>query len=129
MKLALLDKIRQFIKRVTNKILLPIAGRSFGHFAVLEHQGRRTGRLYRIPVIAEPTGDGFIFALTDGRKVDWYRNVAASGSCRLTWKNRSFQLVDPCFIPPQVALQAFLRLLRPALLRAGVKDFVKMGIA
>jgi hypothetical protein len=46
-----LDKVRVFNKYVTNKILIHIAGRNFGHFAILTHEGARAERI-EIPVIA-----------------------------------------------------------------------------
>jgi len=85
MKQANLDRVRVFNKHVTNKVLIHLCGREFGHFAVLTHTGRKSGRLYRIPVIAEPVENGFMFALTYGLKVDWYENVKAKGGCSLYW--------------------------------------------
>lgn len=80
---CLLDRIRVLNKHATNKLMIRIAGRRFGHFAILTHYGRRTGRVYRIPIIAEPVENGFMIALTYGRKVDWGANVLAKGECSL----------------------------------------------
>lgn len=75
MKQATLDRIRVINKHVTNKILIHISGKKFGHIAILSHVGRKSGKLYRIPIIAEPIKNGFVIALTYGKKVDWYENV------------------------------------------------------
>ncbi len=77
MKLTILDRVRVLNKHVTNKILIHICGKNFGHFAILSHVCRKSGKLYRIPIIAEPLNDGFVIALTYGKKVDWYENVKA----------------------------------------------------
>ena len=112
---SLLDKVRVFNKYVINKILIHIAGRNFGHFAILTHEGRKSGKLYRIPIIAEPLGDGFVIAMTYGKKVDWYGNVKAKGSCSLYWKHKDYVLVNPHFIDAATGLAAFPKRLRPVL--------------
>jgi hypothetical protein len=75
-----LDRIRLLNKHVTNKLMIRIAGRRFGHVAILTHFRRKTGKAYRIPIIAEPIGDGFMIALTYGRKVDWALTCWPRGS-------------------------------------------------
>lgn len=126
MKQALLDRIRVMNKHVTNKVLIHIAGKRFGHFAVLGHTGRRSGRLYRIPIIAEPVEGGFVIALTYGKKVDWYANIQASGTCSIRWKNREYPLSNPRFIAREAGLLAFPGLLRPALKMAGIEYFLQL---
>ena len=91
MKEETLDRIRIFNKHVTNKILIHISGRNFGHFAILSHIGRKSGKLYRIPIIAEPIERGFVIALTYGKKVDWYENAIAEGGCSLYWRNKEYE--------------------------------------
>ena len=112
-----LDKVRVFNKHVTNKILIHIAGRNFGHCAILTHEGRKSGKLYRIPIIAEPLGNEFVIALTYGKKVDWYENIKAKGGGWLYWKHRNFTLTNPQFIDAGTALTAFPRRLQPVLKR------------
>jgi hypothetical protein len=75
-----LDRIRLLNKHVTNKLMIRVAGRRFGHVAILTHFRRKTGKAYRIPIIAEPIGDGFMIALTYGRKVDWALTCWPRGS-------------------------------------------------
>jgi deazaflavin-dependent oxidoreductase (nitroreductase family) len=123
-----LDKVRVFNKHVTNKILIHIAGRDFGHFAIPTHEGRKSGKKYRIPIIAEPLENGFVIALTYGKKVDWYENVMAKGGASLHWKHKDFALVNPRFIEPEVALAAFPRRLQPVLRRKGIEYFLMLDI-
>lgn len=122
-----LDKVRVFNKYVTNKILIHIAGRDFGHFAILTHEGRKSGKKYRIPVIAEPLGNGFVIALTYGKNVDWYENIKAKGGGWLYWKHKDFTLTNPQFIDAEIALNAFPSRLRPTL-RKKVEYFLKLDI-
>ncbi|MBN1438805.1 MAG: hypothetical protein JW929_05275 [Anaerolineales bacterium] len=128
LKQAILDRVRVMNKRYTNKLMIRIAGKSFGHFAILTHKGRKTGKRHRIPIIAEPAEGGFVFALTYGRKVDWAANVLARGGCSLVWKNREYALADPKFIGPQTALKAFPPALRTALRFARIRDFLRLSI-
>jgi deazaflavin-dependent oxidoreductase (nitroreductase family) len=128
MKQALLDRIRVTNKHVTNKLMIHIAGKRFGHFAVLGHVGRKSGKLYQIPIIAEPFQNGFVVALTYGKNVDWYKNVAAKGNCSLRWKNKDLQLVRPVFIDREIGLMAFPAMLRSGLRVMGIRDFLKLEI-
>ena len=70
-KQTIFDRIRTINKYVTNKLLIRIAGKSSGHFVILSHEGRKSGKIYKIPIIAEPTDNGFVIALTYGKKTDW----------------------------------------------------------
>lgn len=128
MKQSTLDRIRVTNKHVTNKLMIHIAGKRFGHFAVLSHVGRKSGTLYRIPIIAEPFQNGFVIALTYGRKVDWYENVAAKGGCSLRWKSRDYQLIRPEFIDREIGLMAFPAMFRSGLKAMGIQDFLKLEI-
>ena len=127
-KQAIRDRVRVMNKYATNKLMIRIAGKSFGHFAILSHQGRKTGKMYRIPLIAEPVENGFIIALTYGRKVDWCANVLAKGGCSLIWKNKEYTLILPEFIDKEIGLSSFPGLLKPALRTAGIQDFLRLTI-
>ena len=128
MKQALLDRIRVFNKYATNKALIHICGKSFGHFAILSHTGRKSGKLYRIPIIAEPIQGGFVIALMYGKKVDWYKNVMAKGSCTLHWKNQDYQLIHPELIDKEVGVMAFPTIVRSALRMAGIEYFLNLEV-
>ena len=126
MKQALIDRVRVFNKHVTNKILIHISGKKFGHFAILSHTGRKSGRLYRIPIIAEPVDGGFVVALTYGREVDWYKNVMAKGGCSIYWKKTDHPLIHPELIEKEIGLLAFPAMIRSALKKAGTEYFLKL---
>jgi deazaflavin-dependent oxidoreductase (nitroreductase family) len=126
MKQAVLDRVRVMNKHVTNKLLIHLCGRRFGHFAILTHTGRKSGRLYRIPILAEPAPAGFVIAMTYGKKTDWYANLLASGSCSLYWKQRDYRLVNPQLIDKEAGLLAFPALVRSALRLAGIEYFLRL---
>ncbi len=73
--------LARFNLYVTNRILGPLASRLPGMGVVL-HVGRKTGRLYRTPVLIFRRGDRLIIALTYGRQSQWSKTcwlmVAAS---------------------------------------------------
>ena len=123
------DRVRVMNKHFTNKILIHIAGKRFGHFAVLMHTGRKSGKQYRIPIIAEPVENGFVIALTYGKKVDWAANVLAKGGCRLRWKNAEYNLCNPEYIDRDTGLKAFPALIRAGLRMSGIEDFLNLAKA
>ena len=128
MNQALQNRVRVINKYATNKVLIHISGKSFGHFAILSHTGRKSGKVYHIPIIAEPVEGGFVIAMTYGKQVDWYKNVLAKGGCSLRWKNEDFNLVQPELIDPEAGLTAFPAAMRPVLRQAGVKDFLRLEV-
>lgn len=79
-----------FLKRYFNPLTRRIARTSHGPFAIVRHIGRRSGRQYETPIIVQPATDGFIFELTYGPEVDWYKNMQASGGCTLIWHGRDY---------------------------------------
>ncbi len=128
MKQAIRDRVRLMNKHFTNKIMIHICGKQFGHFAILSHTGRKSGKVYQIPIIAEPYQNGFVVALTYGQKVDWFANVMAKGGCGLRWKNQDYELVRPELIEMESGLAAFPKMLRPLLRKSGTSDYVKLEI-
>jgi deazaflavin-dependent oxidoreductase (nitroreductase family) len=77
-------------------------------YGVIEHRGRRSGKVYRTPVVVRPAGDGFVVPMPWGESTDWYRNVQAAGECVIRWKGRTYHMVQPELITdPTVALASF----------------------
>ena len=110
--------LARFNRRVSNPALRPLLD-LLPYFGVVLHRGRKSGRVYRTPVMAFPRHDGFAMALTYGRRVDWLRNVLAASGCRLVYRGRPVDLVNPTVLPLRdVAsaipgwVRAILRLLR-----------------
>jgi deazaflavin-dependent oxidoreductase (nitroreductase family) len=121
------DCVRILNKHFTNKLLIHISGRKFGHFAILSHTGRRTGKLYHTPIIAEPIDNGFMIALTYGKKVDWLANLMASGSCDLYWKEHDYHLVSPRVVDRESGLMAFPSPLNQVLRKVGIEYFLRLA--
>ena len=124
----MLDHIRVMNKHVLNKLLIHISGKDLGMFAILTHTGRKSGKLYHIPIIVVPVPDGFVIALTYGRKTDWYENVKANGSCSLQWKRQAYALTNPELIDNKLGLQAFPVLFRGVLRLMGVQYYLHLSM-
>lgn len=77
--------IAVFNKYVTNRLVLLFAG-WIPNLAIVNHIGRTSDRIYRTPIMAFKFEDGFVFALTYGRDVDWVKNLIASDSGILEYK-------------------------------------------
>src|SRR5438132_8953880 len=64
-------------------------------WAVLLHRGRRSGRLYRTPVLAFRQERTLVIALLYGEESDWLRNLRTSGGGRVVRMGRTFKLHEP----------------------------------
>ena len=86
--------VARFNRVVTNRISSLVAGWLPG-FGIVEHAGRRSGRVYRTPVNVFRTWDGYVIALTYGPDTDWVKNVLAAGGCSLQVRGRRVRLTAP----------------------------------
>jgi deazaflavin-dependent oxidoreductase (nitroreductase family) len=109
------DRLARFNRGVPNRVIGKIAGRRLSPVAYMVHQGRRSGRQYRTPVMPLPLGDGFLVSLPYGADRDWVRNVVAAGRCTLLQGGRRFELTDPRLLDAAGAAPLLPAALRPAL--------------
>lgn len=86
------DRIRYFNRNFLNRLMGLLPSLPFGSFALVRHQGRKSGKPYQTPIMVVPLEDGFMSALTYGPNVDWYRNVLAAGQCGLRWHGQEFAI-------------------------------------
>jgi deazaflavin-dependent oxidoreductase (nitroreductase family) len=113
--MALSDRLARFNRRVGNRIIGTVAGRRLSPVAFVIHQGRRSGRRYRTPVMPLPLRDGFLVSLPYGPERDWVRNVLAAGGCTIVRSGRRFELTDPRMLDTAGAAPLLPAALRPAL--------------
>jgi deazaflavin-dependent oxidoreductase (nitroreductase family) len=113
--LAVADRLARFNRRLPNRVIGTIAGRRLSPVAFMVHQGRRSGRQYRTPVMPLPLGDGFLVSLPYGPQRDWVRNVLAAGRCTLLRGGRRFELAEPRLLDAAGAAPLLPAALRPAL--------------
>jgi deazaflavin-dependent oxidoreductase (nitroreductase family) len=84
-RLALLNR------RVANPLLRPVA-RLLPPFAVVEHTGRMSGRIYRTPVFAFRRDGEIVIVLSYGRNSQWTTNLLSSGRGVLIRRGRRYTL-------------------------------------
>ena len=106
-----------------NPFVLALARRqAVARLAILEHRGRRSGRLCRTPVEARRApGGGFVIPLTWGEQTDWFQNVRAAGGCTLHWRGTEYALAEPEIVDGPEARAAFDPLERLVLRLGGVR--------
>lgn len=96
---TVLRVVRRFARAVVNPRVLATAGTPGAYASVVRHVGRTTGRLYQTPVVAEPTGDGFVVALPYGTSANWVQNVLASGSATIVDEGATYEMDQPEIVP------------------------------
>ena len=124
--MAIPHAVGKLNKVATNKVLVHLAGH--GPFVELEHVGRRSGRVYRVPLNAFRTGDSVTFALTYGPRVDWLRNVRAAGGCRLRMGHEILTLGAPVELPTEVGMARMPVPARVVLRLTRVDEFIELPV-
>ena len=118
---------RTFTSRIFNPLVLRLAGtRWLPLYAVVEHRGRRSGRIFRTPVVARRISDGFMIPMPYGEGTDWYRNVRAANGCRLRWNSREYSCTQPQVVDTAGLEQAFGGFQRAAMARLGIRQCLRL---
>ncbi len=125
----ILDRIRTFNKHVINPVTLKIGGLVHSPISVVHHVGHRSGKPYKTPVIVARLDGRFVFALTYGANVDWYRNIRSAGHCTLRWHGDTYALERPKPIEAAIARPAFALPLRLILRVINTRRFFTMVIS
>ena len=88
------QRLARFNRYVTNPLQRLWAGWA-PSMGILEHRGRRSGRVFRTPLTVFSTDDGVAILLTYGPDRDWLKNITAAGGGRLQRHGRSVGVRDP----------------------------------
>jgi deazaflavin-dependent oxidoreductase (nitroreductase family) len=116
-----------WLSKVTVPLGRPLAGRRWlPLWAILEHRGRTSGRVYRIPVVAVHTADGFIIPVPFGERTQWVRNIQAAGGATLRSKGADHRIADPEVIDAAEAMPSFGRVERAGIKAFGLQQFVRV---
>jgi deazaflavin-dependent oxidoreductase (nitroreductase family) len=121
-------RFRRVVRRYVNPVTRPVA-RRLPTFAILTHQGRRSGRTHTTPINVFRRGDYYFFFLTYGSDVQWVKNVLAAGSCSIETRGRVVDLVEPELItdPELRPAPAHVRFVERRI--AGVTQYLRMRAA
>ena len=87
-------RLGSFNRRIPNPLIGMVAGR-VPPLAIVEHVGRRSGRMHRTPVLAFPADGGWVIALVYGVGTDWVRNVMVADGCTLERAGSRIRLRRP----------------------------------
>jgi len=110
----------------TRLVLRLAGGRLTPLYGVIEHRGRRSGEMFRTPVVARPTLDGFIVPMPLGEGTDWYRSVRAAGGCTIRWKGRDYPVGEPVVLSGDEARAEFGRFQAAMMGRLGIEQAVRL---
>jgi deazaflavin-dependent oxidoreductase (nitroreductase family) len=116
--------IRRFNKALFNRLTRLFAGRVL--YALVYHIGRRTGRSFATPVVAVLHDGSILIPLPYGADTDWYLNLKAAGRCRIKIRGKVYTAGRPELVGPDEALPAFQGLLKRALQRAAVQEYLQL---
>jgi deazaflavin-dependent oxidoreductase (nitroreductase family) len=95
-------------------------------FAVVIHQGRKSGRQYETTVAARRVADGFVISLAFGPRVDWYRNVMAAGRATIRWRDSDYPVASPAVIDAATGRAAFHPIQRLLVRLAGIDGYIRL---
>ncbi len=94
--------LARFNRYVTNPVQRLWAGWA-PTMGILEHVGRRSGRIYRTPLTVFSTADGVAILLTYGPDRDWLKNLTEAGGGRLRRHGADIVVRDPQVVPREQA--------------------------
>jgi deazaflavin-dependent oxidoreductase (nitroreductase family) len=83
-------RLRRFVRSLAgllNPLVVPLAGRRWMPIVgVLHHRGRRSGKLYHLPLGMRRFRDGYLVPRTFGDHAQWHRNLVAGTSAEVTYR-------------------------------------------
>jgi deazaflavin-dependent oxidoreductase (nitroreductase family) len=120
--------IRANNKYLFNPLMLRLAGRRWWYASVLEHTGRRSGKRYSTPIVADRVGEHLIVPLPYGTQVDWVRNVLTAGEATVVSKGKTYRVTSPELIAATQALPLLPRDRRRTFEKVSIGHFLRARI-
>jgi deazaflavin-dependent oxidoreductase (nitroreductase family) len=120
----LLNAVRTSNKYLLNPLMLRLAGRKNWYAAAIKHTGRRSGKQYTTPVVAERITDGFVIPLPYGTSVDWMQNIRAAGRATISSQGENYDVVQPEIIDAAAALPLLSARRRRTFERVGIEGYL-----
>jgi hypothetical protein len=118
--------VRYFNKHILNRIILWLTDKGIGPYSIVTHIGRRSGRIYKTPVLASYIDESIYIPLPYGDYVDWLRNVLAHDGCEIFWQSEEITTSDPVVIEAETALPFLSEGRRKLLERSDVEKFLQL---
>lgn len=120
------EAVRKFNRAVYNRIVRLFAGKFV--YALVRHTGRKSGREYSTPVVAEAKNDFIFIPLPYGADTDWYLNIQAAGNCSIKIKGRAYSAGSPEVVNADSALSAFSNFHQKAFKRFKIEEYLRMKV-
>lgn len=114
-------------RHLNKQIFNPLTLRKEHNWALITHNGRKTGKSYTTPVEAIRVPGGVAVFLMYGRNTDWAKNLLATGSGVILMEGKPFGLSDPRIVQLADIKDEFPPNLKqpPSLLR--VKELIRFN--
>jgi deazaflavin-dependent oxidoreductase (nitroreductase family) len=125
----LLNAVRTSNRYLLNPLMLRLAGRKHWYAAAVHHTGRRSGKPYATPVVAERSANGFVVPLPYGTRVDWLQNVLAAGQASIAWQGETYTVLHPKIIDATAAMDLLSSQRQRALSRLGIEHYLELTAA
>ncbi len=122
----LLNAVRTSNRYLLNPLMLRLAGHKNWYAAAIKHTGRRSGKQYTTPVVAERITDGFVIPLPYGTSVDWLQNVRAAGRATILSQGESYEETQPEIIDAATALPLLSARRRRTFQRVGIDAYLRV---
>jgi deazaflavin-dependent oxidoreductase (nitroreductase family) len=123
---SLLNTVRASNKYLLNPLMVQLAGHKHWYAAAIRHTGRRSGKQYATPVVAERVTDGFVVPLPYGTRVDWLQNVLAAGRATISSQGENYDVVQPELIDAAAALPLLSGGRRRTFQRVGIEQYLRV---
>ena len=120
--------IRTSNKYLLNPLMLQLAGKRFWYASVVQHTGRRSGKRYSTPVVADRVGEHVIIPLPYGTDVDWVRNVLSTSGATVIRKGETVTTDTPEIIDATEALPLVPPDRRRSFERVGIAHFLRLRV-
>ena len=120
--------IRANNKYLFNPLMMKLAGRRWWYASVVEHTGRRSGKRFSTPIVADRVGDHVIVPLPYGTQVDWVRNVLAAGDATVVSKGHTYRVRSPELLTAAQALPLLPRQRRRTFEKVSIGHFLRATI-
>jgi deazaflavin-dependent oxidoreductase (nitroreductase family) len=120
--------LARFNRTITNRVTKPFAAHLSG-FAVLHHEGRKSGQQYQTPLNAWRQDDEILVALTYGSDVDWLKNARAAEASIMVMQGVEVRVGPPRIISVEEGRNRMSKSVRFALNLLNVDGFVVFPLA
>ncbi|OBG57858.1 nitroreductase [Mycobacterium sp. E3339] len=122
----LLGAVRVSNRYLLNPLMLRLAGRKHWYASAIHHTGRRSGKQYTTPIVADRIDDGFVVPLPYGTRVDWLQNVLAAGGASISSDGESYQVTRPEVLDAAAAMPMLSAERRRTFARVGIQHYLKV---